>query len=220
MSDRGMESNNNSSKPPGSYLIHCPCWSLETTTNKASSYSSWQGFCIAEMPSEIRFRWNTGWRETGRTGISSVFKTFSQTVHVTMIDLECYQQYAKKQTNKHLCNVTSHLISKCFFVFFVSDRDSKCLAEDYHNGPFLFFSLSCNYQLQLSLSQWQNWWVEYVEKYVSTSQRRKHLRGTPQWMRIWSMLIKQCHDLLPVTFTALIPKAWLPGKCIIWSQLS
>ena len=60
-------------------------------------------------------------------------------------------------------------------------------------------SLLCNYRFPLSLSQWQNWWVEYLEKYVSISQRGKHLRGTPQWMRIWRMLIKQCHDLLSVT---------------------
>ena len=33
------ESYNNSSKPLGLHLIHCPGWSLETTTNKASSYS-------------------------------------------------------------------------------------------------------------------------------------------------------------------------------------
>lgn len=58
-------------------------------------------------------------------------------------------------------------------------------------------SLLCNYCFPLS--QWQNWWVEYLEKYVSISQRGKHLRGTPQWMRIWRMLIKQCHDLLSVT---------------------
>lgn len=60
-------------------------------------------------------------------------------------------------------------------------------------------SLLCNYHFPLSLSQWQNCWGEYLEKYASKSQRGKHLRGTPQWMRIWRMLIKQCHDLLSVT---------------------
>lgn len=36
--DREKEGINNSSKPPGLYLIHCPRRSFETTTNKASFY--------------------------------------------------------------------------------------------------------------------------------------------------------------------------------------
>lgn len=58
--NREKGGSNNSSKPPGSHLIHCPGWSFGTTTNKASSYSGLTGFCMAQMPPEIRFRWGDG----------------------------------------------------------------------------------------------------------------------------------------------------------------
>lgn len=51
--DREKEGINNSSKPPGLYLIHCPRWSFETTTNKASSYPGRQGFVWLRCPQRL-----------------------------------------------------------------------------------------------------------------------------------------------------------------------
>lgn len=101
---------------------------------------------------------------------------------------------------KNVCMEEKKQISKWLFLYLMgivnpSERRIITMARFIPHQ----ISLLCNYHLPLSLSQWQNWWVEYLEKYVSKSQRGKHLRGTPQWMRIWKMLIKQCHDLLPVT---------------------
>lgn len=75
--NREKRGSNNSSKPPGLHLIHCPGWSFETTTNKASSYSGLTGFCMAQMPQKIRVRWrdrvSRGYEETRRNSVSFSF---------------------------------------------------------------------------------------------------------------------------------------------------
>lgn len=61
----------NSSKPVGLYLIHCSHRSLETTTNKASSYSGWQPFVWLRCPVRLG---SGGSEESGRKSVSSVLK--------------------------------------------------------------------------------------------------------------------------------------------------
>lgn len=90
----------------------------------------------------------------------------------------------------------------------LSRRDCKSLLEDYHNGPFysspdfpssiIAICVYLSFSPSLSLSGKIDGW-NILRNMRIKSQRRKHLRGTPQWMRIWRMLIKQCHDLLSVT---------------------